>query len=366
MALRKIGKYYYSYFRDEFGKIHTIATRCTEKEKAILFDRNIKKSLNAKRMKFQLLKYATPELLAKIKETETLAGKPPEEKTAHKRGTMALSAMFESACTKRNISGDIKSAWNHFCKNIGVKFADQVTSKMALDYLNTHYGKRKAKTWNNHKSMCNTIFRLTLVETGLSSSPFAAIMDKIVDDAATKRNLTDQEIDLIMKNSDIVIQIMTMLSRWTGQRLETCAKMTFAEFDFDKKVYLKKPGKTARFNKWVCVPLFPELEKFLLEIKGEIKNKEIPIIKNFPQLFTTNDYFSHKFIKLLKKLDITENEYGKASFHSLRGSFITWSKENNIPFDIRRDITGHSSLTTEDKYARQIKNVSAIAKSFHV
>lgn len=362
MALRKIGKYYYCYFRDEFGKLHTLSTRQTEKDKAKEFERDTTASINAKRMKLKLLKFATPELLEKVKETESLAGKPEETKTAHKRGTMALSVMFETACQHRNLSSSHKAAWDHFCDNIGVKYADQVTPKMALDYLNKYFSEKKTKTWNNHKSQLNSIFRLTLVDAGLTVSPFASIMNKLVTDTESHRNLSEKEIQTILSSGDDISCLMTMLARWTGQRLETCAKMTFAEFDFEKKVYLKKPGKTARFNKWVCVPLFPPLEKYLISHKDKFPSPDIPMAEQLPNWISGHRFSGH-FVKLLKKLDICSNEHGTATFHSLRGSFITWAIDAGLSADIRRAITGHSSLSMEDVYARAIESVSQAAKS---
>lgn len=361
MAVRKMAssKYFYSYFRDEYGKLHTISTRQTDRAKAEQIDRANMDIVNSRRSKLNLLKFASPELVEKMQSSPAPATIHP---TTHRTGVPALKSLFSIADSKRPQTREASLIWQHFCDNIGVIYADEVTPKMCQDYLDRFFAQRKAKTWNNKKSILNTIFRLTIVETALQSSPFAPIMNRILNDVESHRNLTAEEIDLIMSKGDDLIRIMTMLSRWTGQRLETCAKMTFNEFDFDKKVYLKQPGKTARFNKWVCIPLFPPLEDFLLSMKSKIRKKDIPIVHNFG--YCSDHAFSRKFMDFIRSLKICHNKKGgTACFHSLRGSFITWAKDAGISADVRRSITGHSTLSMEDIYAKSIQSVSEVARS---
>lgn len=190
----------------------------------------------------------------------------------HKRGTIRLDAMLGAALKNRKISETYKMFWNHFAKNCGKTYADEITPKIAMNYLERFFAGKSAKTYNNHKCALNTIFRLCLVQSGISESPFKAIADKAVSNVKSHRNLSDDEIARIMLHGSDKIRVMTMLSRWTGQRLKDCALMAFNDFDFELKVFLAEPGKTSRFTKFVCVPMFEPLEKFLISIKNKIKN----------------------------------------------------------------------------------------------
>jgi integrase len=231
--------------------------------------------------------------------------------------------------------------------------------------LEANYSDGNGKSFNNVKSALNTVFRCCLVEAGLDQSPFAPIINKRVTDVEHHRNLTLAEVDQIMAAPDLplYVKIMTMLSRWTAQRLETCARMTPEMFDFDQKVFLIDPGKNKRFNEWVCCPILPDLENFIKPLIQQCKDPQLPIVQQFG--YTSNNAFSLFFVKALRRLGINDSANEKASFHSLRGTAITWFKENGVTGDDLTSITGHDSQEVESIYARPIKNISQIAKSFY-
>jgi integrase len=186
-----------------------------------------------------------------------------------------------------------------------------------------------------------------------------------VDNVNTHRNLTDDEINILLNVLPLPMQVMTMLSRWTAQRLETCARMTPSMFDCESKVFVIEPSKTKRFNKFVCVPIMPELEQFIKPILGKCKNKEKPIIKQITDLKYPNYYISDLFRQALIKCNIPINaDNGKAGFHSLRGSAITYFKNLGLPSDDLKLITGHTTDRMEQIYDRSTKQISKFAKSF--
>ena len=363
MAIRKINGRYYCYYRDAGGKLRTLAIGAADESEAVLFDKMIKLNLSAHRVKKRLLSCCSSAFSEVVKETDALSGVSKENKIAHKRGTLALSAMFETAKTKRHLSKYHERAWKYFCRGVDVRFADEVTPAICQAYLDQRFGGKSAKTWNNNKSALNMVFRLCLVEANMTMSPLQPLMNKALDDVKSHRNLTDSEVDLILKNGDLQIRVMTMLGRWTAQRLETCARMTWNDFDFEQKTFLIKPGKTSRYNKFVCVPLFAPLERFLMELEPLIKDKSAPIVNITDWKY--NDAFSAKFVRLLRRLNINDTADGRATFHSLRGSAITWMIDVGLSADIRRAITGHSNLSTEDIYARSIKGVSEAARKIN-
>lgn len=363
MALRKIKNIYHAYFRDECGVLRTMSTGCRDRESAEAFESEVMSVVRTRRAYKRIDRFANSETKKRIAENQALEGTSPQQRVAHKRGTLALSDMLDKAKSKRELSKNHERAWKYFCDGVGVNFADQVTPAICQEYLDRTYGAKSAKTWNNNKSALNMIFRLCLVEANMSASPFQPIMNKQLTDVKSHRNLTDAEIDRILKNGDLQVRIMTMLSRWTAQRLETCARMTWNGFDFENKTYIIKPGKTSRFNKFVCIPLFAPLERFLKELEPQIKDKSAPLVN--VSGWTSNGSFSGKFKRLLEKLKIRNTEDGGASFHSIRGTAITWMKDSGLSADIRRAITGHTNLTTEDIYARSIKGVSDAAKNLN-
>lgn len=354
MALRKIHNTYYVYYRDVDGKLKTRSLKTTDATLARRLHDDYILQLQARKGRAVIMR-DFPEL------------KPPPElpKPAtgeHQRGGMKIADMLECALSKRSLSKTHCQIWKLFADRIGVKYADQVTPEIALAYLQRYYSYGNGKTYNNQKAILNTIFRCCLVEAKLSDSPFRPIINKRVICVDSHRNLTLTEFDKLVEAGTPDVRIMVMLSRWTAQRLETCARITPDMLDWERKVIVVSPGKTQRFNKWVCCPIMPELEVFLNELGVKKLPRSIPIVKNFGYL--NNRAFSAKFSRLLDKLKICDTEDGKASFHSLRGTAITWFKEHGIKGEELRQITGHESDAIEDIYARDIASVSRIAKSF--
>lgn len=184
--------------------------------------------------------------------------------------------------------------------------------------------QRDGKTFNNVKSYLNTIFRFCLIEAGLTDSPFKPVANRRVKKEKTKpwRNLTLDEFDTALKNASTeYMRIMMMLSRWTAQRLETCARMTPEMFDFGQLAFIIDPGKLKRFDKWVCCPIMPELENFIKPILARCKDTTAPIVKNFD--YPGNKKMSEYFTAHLRKNNIINTECDRVGFHSLRGTAIT-------------------------------------------
>ncbi|MBQ7404187.1 MAG: site-specific integrase [Lentisphaeria bacterium] len=362
MALRKIGKYWHCYFRDLEGKLRTLSSHETDKSEARKFEQQMMKLVDSRRSHRNLMRFLSPEdrMKAELIEAEIKAKSP--EVSSSPRSGLKLSAMFDLASKRRKLGTSHKYAWDRFLQEVPYKYAKEITPKIALEYLNKNYSSGNGKSFNNVKSCLNTIFRCCLVEANLSASPFGAILNRSVIDINSHRNMTGEEFDIIFSKANKYTQIMMMLSRWTAQRLETCARITPGMLDFERKVFVIQPGKTKRFKKWVCCPIFPQLENYIKPILENCPDPETPIVENFN--YCGNKNFSWNFSGLLKKLQIPDTEEGSICFHSIRGTAITWMKENGIKGEELRAITGHTSNEVEDIYARDIATISKIANTF--
>ena len=246
MALRKIRRGWYIYWKDEKGQ-HTRSLKTRDEAAARSMHEEWLRMVDERRR-----------MLGRFWLDESEQGTqppPPVPEPAqrpageHRRGGIAIADMWETALSRRQLSKNHWALWSKFVERVGVKYADQVTPKVALVYLESHYSGGNGKTYNNVKSVLNTIFRCCLVEAGLEVSPFAAIINRRVTDIEHHRNLTDAEFDRAFDAAPLHLRIMMMLSRWTCQRLETCAKMIPEMFNFERKVFIIQPGKTARYKK---------------------------------------------------------------------------------------------------------------------
>lgn len=358
MALRKIGLTWYVYFRDLDGKIKTRSLKVHDEAAAKALHETYMEHIRAKKGRAVLLR-DFPEIPAVI--PKSIA--PEITGPKHARGTIRLTDMWDCALTKRKLSKTHERIWKTFLKRMTVNFADQVTPELALEYLENYHGHGNGKSYNNVKSILNTIFRCCLIEAGLSASPFQPVINRLITETETHRNLTEDEFERLISLAPLPIKILMMLSRWTTQRWETCYRMTPEMFDFDKLVFIIDPGKTRRFKKWVCCPIMPELEAFLRPILPKCKKKQ-PIVSNF------SDWVPNTFNKKQKELFIAagvlDNTSGKASFHSIRGTAITWFKEHGVTGEDLKSITGHASDDIEAIYARPMTNISRIAQQFKI
>jgi hypothetical protein len=340
-------------FRDLRGKVNSRSLKTRDLAEAKKSEKNFMAILNeARRMRslsrtFPMFKEIAPAPLPTARSNR-----------------LKLSKMLEIAGTRREIKKEHISAMKHLIERTKLKYADEITPKVALNYLETYYNKGNGKTYNNTKSALNTVFRCCLVEANLEQSPFQVIMNKKITEVDGRRNLTDEEISRLMAIMPEPLQLMTMLSRWTAQRLETCARMTPGMFNFETKVFIIKPSKTARFNKYVCCPIMPELEEYIKPLLLRCSNPDEPILYQITTGYRNNHKISEYFSEYCEKAQIEHKaDDGKVGFHSLRGSAITYFKNLGMSSDDLRLMTGHTTDLMESKYDRSSEQISRFALS---
>jgi|GEM_PF-1437143 len=341
MALRKIGKYYYTYFRDENGKLRTLATGQTVEAEARKIDRANLSKVRSRRQRKTVLRFCSPEEAEKIRKTESESALPPEDRTAHRRGTIRLDKMFDIACKYRKLSRFHRNALRNFIEYTGLKYADQVTPKIALDYLTEKFGDRNGKSFNNHRTYLNTIFKLCLIQSGMQSSPFASILNMRVTNVESYRSLTDDEFRTLFNAATEPYRTAMLISWHTSLRLMDCFTLEWTEL-IDGWI-IRKPRKTSRFRREVQIPIHPELQEHLDSLPHDGKL----ICSGAPAQQNINAYFK----RLFEKCNIQDTSEGKASFHSFRASFITWCDEHGVPRHATKGMTGHVDDDTTDQYS---------------
>ena len=357
MSLTTKNGIYYVVFRDLRGKVNSRSLHTRDEAEAKREEKKFLFMLRESRRQYSSIRNFP--LLNALQSTTASIGPT----AAPKR--LKLDKMLAIAAKKKKISDTGRKYWELFLKRLkSYRYADEITPKIALNYLESYYDKGNGKTYNNAKSYLNGIFKYCLMEANLEQSPFAPIANRLVDQSEVTghRNLTDDEIDKVLPELTEDIQIMTMLSRWTAQRLETCARMIPAMFELERKVFIIKPSKTARFNKYVCCPIMPELEKYIKPYLQRCTNANEPIVFQIRGSERSNEAMSKAFLTALKRCNIVDTDEGKASFHSLRGSAITYFKNLGMSSDDLRLITGHTTDEMEAKYDRSSEQISRFAR----
>ena len=267
--------------------------------------------------------------------------------------------MLSLAGKYRPLSRSHKSAITLFIARTGLKFADQVTPKIARNYLEKYYGQGTGKSYNNARTYLNTIFRLLLIESGLPASPFASLMPRRIEGTQVHRAITAEEFRRLFTAAEEPFKTALLIGYHTGLRLKDCFSLRWDEITPDGWIR-RIPAKTARFRRAVEIPLHPELAAHLDALPRESDF----VCANAPHKTT----IIKKFRLLFRACGVNDTDEGKASFHSLRSSFITRCDEAGIPRHATRGAAGQRSDQITDVYSHdrvtplKIKNLPSVLK----
>lgn len=272
----------------------------------------------------------------------------------HKRKRLKLSEWREVAMKYRALSDHSAMLFQHFVEHVeGVKYFDEVTPELALRYLTTYYGgEGKGKSFNNRKSTCNTVFKLLLIDAGMTESPFALIPNRR-HVSKHQRPFTEAEYRAIYHAAPEPWKSACLIAWYTGMREETVFNARWAQIDGD--VLTTMPGKTARYGREVQIPLHPEVMK---RLAGLPRTNEY-ILGVTPQQ-RHSDSFHRAFRKILDAAGIECGDDKTVNFNCFRDSFITRCDENGVPRHAIRGVAGHKSDKMTDLYSHDIVSARRI------
>lgn len=334
MAITKKGRYYYLYFREN-GKIRWMATGQTIESEARKLDRANSARLRSEKQRAILKKLAGPDAAPDLP-------RPPPAEPHHKRGTVKLENLFEIASKYRALSRKHRGAIADFVRVTRLQYADQVTPKACRDYLEKRFGSGNGKSYNNARTYLNTIFRLTLIESGLPASPFASLVPRRVTDTVSHRPITDDEFRRLFAAAAEPYRTALLIGYHTGLRLMDCFRLSPADI-VDGWIRMT-PAKTARFRRAVEIPVHPELAEHLASLGT---SPDTPYCGQTPCEAVIHRTFAHLF----HDCGVLDTADGKASFHGLRVSFVSRCDAAGIPRHAVRGMTGHVADDTTDHYS---------------
>ena len=242
---------------------------------------------------------------------------------------------------------------NRFVDRCTCTYFDEVTSEVALTYLQTHYGAPgKGKSFNNNKSTLNSIFRFLLIDAGMSESPFARIPNR-KHTAEHQRPFTEEEFTRIYTAAQEPWKTASLIAWHTGLREESVFNLRWSDIEGD--VLTIMPGKTARFGRAVRVPIHPQLQAHLSTLPRE--NEYVLGCFSYNR---RSSVFSTAFGKLLDSLDIRSGGGEIVNFNCFRDSFVTRCDAAGIPRHAVRGVVGHVSDDTTDLYSHDLQTARLI------
>jgi integrase len=199
------------------------------------------------------------------------------------------------------------------------------------------------------------------VQAGLAKSPFDSIIDKKVRNVEHHRPLTVEEFRKAYAVAKEPWKTASLISWHTGLRRESCFRLSWSHIDIEDRSITILPGKTARFGRAVYIPIHPELWERLNFIPRPADN-ETPILSQFPKIWSWTGGKPTYYVGLLQSLGIKDSPAGKASFHSLRSSFITQCDENDICRNATQGVVGQRSNKMTDLYSHDHQSAKQILR----
>lgn len=263
---------------------------------------------------------------------------------------------------------DFRSRINQFEKWIvangyGTALINEITKKSVINYLNQVQLKSSAKNRNNTRAALGTFFQ-TLEDNDIIEVNFVDKINVLASKPTRNKTYTKTEelaLFAYIEKSDPVLLLLIKFICYTFLRPIEICRLRIKDIDvLEKKIQIKTKSKPVKikFIPKILIDDLPDFESFdrdafLFSPKG-FGNAWIS------SETSKREYFTEKFKAVKKKFKLDEN-YGLYSF---RHTFITKLYNSllvgSTPFEAKSRlmlITGHTTMTTLEKYLRDIDAV---------
>lgn len=347
------------------------------------------------------------ETLKAIKTRLEDATRLQDEAVAEAKGGIAIASAWDRylASRERPDTGDAtlrqySFQFNRFARWMqgrypDVKALDGVTKDHAQDYAtDLSTAGLSGNSFNKHVGLLSLVFRVLQEDAGIKVNPWEKIARRKYR-GAERRELTVEELRRIITTADADLKLLFAIGIYTGLRLGDCATLRWAEIDFLQRVIVRIPNKTSLKGKPVRIPLFPDLESMLKDMRqSAVGEYVLPRLAQSYQAdradSITNQIQRHfwncgidchasgtgKQIKRDTLGNPVLTSYGNAElvdtgkraaircgFHSLRHTFVSLCRQAGAPLAVVEAIVGHSNpaMTRHYSHTGDAEAIRAIA-----
>ena len=270
----------------------------------------------------------------------------------HRKRRLLVAGALEAAEKHREIGESQKKIWRKFVRECKIKYMDQLTKEAAFDYLEEHCPGESGKRFNNVRSALHTVYKMTLMESGLAESPFEKIPQRRLC-SRHQRPFTEKEFTRIYKAAPQPWKIASLIAWHTGMREKDIFVARWDNITGD--VLETVPSKTKRFGRGVQIPLHPQI----MEKLQTIPRVNERILGAWP--YNPNDIkFRRAFGDILDSVGIKDDARGIVNFNSFRNSLITSCDEHDVPRHATKGIVGQRSDRMTDLYSHDLESARKI------
>jgi len=250
-----------------------------------------------------------------------------------------------------------------------IVYLHEITENMAAQYAAFLADQGVSEgTYNKYISFLSGMFNVMSKPAGLVRNVWDGIAQQ-EEDPQGRRMLSDAELQKICRTARGEIRYMVGLGIYTGLRLGDVVNFRWDYIDWKKRTFSLVPSKTGRgkrgASKRVSFGLHPVLEALLLELRGD-DHKQSGYL--FPKLAAeyqkgNRNVATSRLQAFFKRCGIATHKPGtgkwkdekgepvdsgtravvEVGFHSLRHTFVSLCKANNVPQAAVEELVGHSS-----------------------
>lgn len=229
--------------------------------------------------------------------------------------------------------------------------------------------KVSASTYNQHIKFLRSLFLSLEMEAGIVANPWTRIVSTKKTLSGGRRNLTLDELQIILAKAEGNLRHLFIIGLFTGLRLADVLNLRVENIENNPfppdtgprlKCLVVKPKKTERVNKIIEVPLHATVAALLRELKEQRKEGFL-----FPKEQAIHARDSGRITVLIQAFfegcGIRTKEEGekgqrrraivRVGFHSLRHTFVSLCAKAGAPLHIVQKLVGHGNpMLTGDKY----------------
>ena len=337
----KVGGMWYAYFRHK-GQRYERSTGISDPAKKHMA------MLEAARIEERIVQGAegSSSMAARLTDGYKLWESAPRRKTAAKQ-----------QCQQ------VRRGWEDFLAWLDevhpdVRFADQVTARIARDYarkvasegiLYSRGATLSPRSINAYLGYVRSVFRV-LSEDGEFTSPFKAVQNRS-ERPVHREAFTEDELTALMSCDDPVVVQAVTVGAYTGLRAGDLCRLKWSHVDESAGVIRLTTGKT---HTRVVVPILPPVQRLL----ADLPRSNGYVMPDVAAVYAEPNGMAERMKAAMDKLGIihqTTRDNGRQQsikgLHALRHTFVYLCAKSGVPMPAVQRAVGHMTAAMTQMYA---------------
>jgi len=233
-----------------------------------------------------------------------------------------------------------------------VKFAKDITPKLAEEYLENMFSTVGVATYNIRLVLFKRVWKSLNTDFQLCKDTWENFKKK-KSVKSSRRPMTISEIAKVIDKAETIdMKLLLTIGTYTGLRISDCAMVKWSDIDFERKILKALPIKTRKHMEAPLeIPIHPTLMKML---EAAPHNGEYVSEANASTYLA--GHLSGHVVDLFKKcgFQTSEKVNGKTKlicgFHSLRHTFVSMAINVGMSPLLVQKIVGHSAVNMTEHY----------------